>query len=679
MALFAGLASAQVPNPVAMNQIPCTVNAATSPTVRAEGVAEKVGDLVLTCFSSTITGVSGNIADRATVVVNYGVPVTSHADAAKVTVGTTDYYPSEAILTIDEPNTVAAASAAVVGYGQNQAITLCTFANSIPANYAANCPAFLQLQNAANYYTMANAAAGFAPTQNVYQGAQQLAANNGKVTFLNVPILPNGPNANHVYRITNVRVTPGSGAITPTVTVTANTGAINGLVLSNNSATVATPATSMTTSLNAVGGISLCMSPIGGGALNGNSKLALATFTEAYNNAWKTQTLPIANAAGAAENAAPATQIVANGTYTYGSALLSETGLYSPTTAGGVAIGVADYGTRFKLVFSGLPQLPAAGQPGTQFWISTTNVTDLQNGLSAPANIGGQTQGAYAIMVGQSGGTPAGGDLTAVERTAWGVIPAPVVGATYTNPANATVINFTQINPATASVAGGVQKGQAEVVYELTNITKSALNSLKFAIYVSYTNGLAAPATGNTATVQLGYAPFDNSTTLVPATFAPRFTAPTSTASPFFNVLPCQTSLLFPYVVANSGYATGVAVSNTSADPYTTSNSTGTCSLAFYSSTTAATYTTPAVAPGTTYSAYLANTNQLFDAGTGGTLTNFAGQGYMFATCNFKYAHGFAFITKNDGANSAMAMGYVASVISGSDRGVALTGEALEN
>jgi len=662
MTLFVGLAGAQVPNPIAVNQIPCSVTAAAAPTIRAEGTAEKVGDLLITC-SSALVGVSGQIADRATIVVDYGVPVVSHADAAATVVSGTSYYPSEAILLIDEP--VSLATAPVAGYGQGQGISVCVFNTA--------CPAFLQVQ--AGYYTMANAAAApFAPTQNVYQGALRTGTNNTKVTFLQVPILQPWTNATRVFRVSNVRVTPGSGAVTPTVTVTAATSAVNGLQLTNTSATVATPQNSLTTSVSSVGGISLCVSPIGGGALSTNNKLSLVTFTENFNNAWKTQTLPIANAVGAAENVAPTTQVMATGTYTYGSALLSESGTYDATVAGGKPLGVADYGTRFKIVLSGLPQITT---PGTQFWISTTNVTDVANGLSAPAVIGGQTQGAYAVMVGQSGA--AATDLTAVERTAFGAIVAPVVGATYTNPVNSTVINFTQLFPATASTSGGAQKGQAEVVYELTNLTKNAANSLKFAIYVSYTNGLNAPATGNTATVQAGYAPFDNTTTLVPATFAPRFAAPTSTASTFFNVLPCQTSLLFPYVIGNSGYATGIAVSNTSADPYTTGTSTGTCALSFYSSTTPGTYTTAAVAPGTTWSAYLSNGNTLNDSGVTSTLTNFGGQGYMFATCNFKYAHGFAFITSRDGLATAMAMGYVANVVSGSDRGIALTGEALEN
>ena len=150
-------------------------------------------------------------------------------------------------------------------------------------------------------------------------------------------------------------------------------------------------------------------------------------------------------------------------------------------------------------------------------------------------------------------------------------------------------------------------------------------------------------------------------------------------AQKFYNVLPCQTSLLFPYVVANSGYATGMAISNTSADPYGTGTSTGTCALNFYSSVTPATYTTPVVAPGTTYAAYLTGGNQLYESAAPVTLTGFAGQGYVFATCNFKYAHGFAFITSRDGLDSAMAMGYVASVVTGSDRGISLLGEGLGN
>ena len=80
----------------------------------------------------------------------------------------------------------------------------------------------------------------------------------------------------------------------------------------------------------------------------------------------------------------------------------------------------------------------------------------------------------------------------------------------------------------------------------------------------------------------------------------------------------------------------------------------GNCKLTYYGGTTAA----PTVPPGP-------SDTGVIPAGTVWTNTlqtiapNF--QGYMFAVCNFQYAHGFAFISDVGARN--LAMGYLALVI----------------
>ena len=80
----------------------------------------------------------------------------------------------------------------------------------------------------------------------------------------------------------------------------------------------------------------------------------------------------------------------------------------------------------------------------------------------------------------------------------------------------------------------------------------------------------------------------------------------------------------------------------------------GSCVLTFYGGTTAAPTTPPAlqntgnIAAG----AIWVNTLQTISPGF---------QGYMFAVCNFQYAHGFAFISDVGARN--LAMGYLAIVI----------------
>jgi len=68
------------------------------------------------------------------------------------------------------------------------------------------------------------------------------------------------------------------------------------------------------------------------------------------------------------------------------------------------------------------------------------------------------------------------------------------------------------------------------------------------------------------------------------------------------------TNLLFPYVVNANGFDTGIAISNTSADPFSTATQTGTCTLSVYSTgVTPVTFTTPSIAPGTTFAKVLSS------------------------------------------------------------------------
>jgi hypothetical protein len=63
-----------------------------------------VGDILITCTGGPAPITLGNPTDRATITVNFGVPVTSNQDATSTASGA-----SEALLSIDEPNTVVSA------------------------------------------------------------------------------------------------------------------------------------------------------------------------------------------------------------------------------------------------------------------------------------------------------------------------------------------------------------------------------------------------------------------------------------------------------------------------------------------------------------------------------------------------------------------------------------------
>jgi len=105
-----------------------------------------------------------------------------------------------------------------------------------------------------------------------------------------------------------------------------------------------------------------------------------------------------------------------------------------------------------------------------------------------------------------------------------------------------------------------------------------------------------------------------------------------------------KTRLIFPFVTNINGFDTGLAISNTTSDPFGTTPVAGTCTLNFFGSAAPPAFTTPSIAAGTTY-ANLAST----------IAPGF--QGYMIATCNFPFAHGFAFISDVGARN--LAMGYL--------------------
>ncbi|SPF55582.1 hypothetical protein SBA4_7150001 [Candidatus Sulfopaludibacter sp. SbA4] len=107
---------------------------------------------------------------------------------------------------------------------------------------------------------------------------------------------------------------------------------------------------------------------------------------------------------------------------------------------------------------------------------------------------------------------------------------------------------------------------------------------------------------------------------------------------------------MFPYVVNQGPFDTGMAISNTSSDPVATPLQSGTCTLTPYGTNAPDPVVTSTVAAGTVYS-LLASAS----------FPGFAG--YVLALCDFQYAHGFAFISDLGARN--LAMGYLPLVITG--------------
>ena len=102
----------------------------------------------------------------------------------------------------------------------------------------------------------------------------------------------------------------------------------------------------------------------------------------------------------------------------------------------------------------------------------------------------------------------------------------------------------------------------------------------------------------------------------------------------------CTTTLLFPYVTNQQGYDTGLVITNAS-------EGSGSCTIEYYGGPDAPDdmMTPEDLAGGEQWVGLLSNIAAGF-------------QGYITASCEFRDAHGFAFIT--DGDATTLAQGYLA-------------------
>lgn len=162
------------------------------------------------------------------------------------------------------------------------------------------------------------------------------------------------------------------------------------------------------------------------------------------------------------------------------------------------------------------------------------------------------------------------------------------------------------------------------------------------------------------------------------ATFAPIstvFTASDSEPEPRFvdtgdnnlattlSIERCTTVILFPFVTNQSGFDTGLVISNTSEDWLGTGRQSGPCTIHHHGETTGG-----GAAPADDTSSVLAAGDQLIWTLSNGNpaqeLDDAAGfQGYIIAVCEFQFAHGYAFITDGFGGIPALAQGYLALII----------------
>jgi len=612
LALFAGLASAQVGNVTgAANQtsFTCSANVAVPPQLRAEGLTEEIGDLVVRCNGGTVIPVGTSTAiPTANFTVYLNTSVTSRLLASSGGA-------SEAVLLIDEPQS------GLLGTGPSNPFKAC----STPST---GCVAYVGASGQA-----ATVAGGGTYAPNMYQGI----VSGNSVTFLGIPILPpSTAGLERVFRITNVRANAnalGGGAAAGVSQVVASL-AISGAtsVPVNNPTLIAgyvakglnTSVRDMSISASQTGpyGLSQCVT-------QAYTNLRRLRFQEGFATSFKTR---VAGNGGAPTTAIPyisATPAVggADGSQaTPGYIYNSESNFVA--SLNGQTAGLAEYGTRLKAVFNNV-------STGVRVFVSAANIDAAVDGsgIATGVPVSGKTGVAQMVV-----------SETITDGSYFQNVPGSIPSG-YTSAVNSRAV-----------VELPVVNGSATAVWEVTAASPSAQENFEFDVFVVYTAapGTNTPAPG-TATIAQSFAPVPPAFTLAAGAAAsytltiPRF-ADTSSAAGIWTISICRTVLLFPYVTNAVTFDTGIAISNTSTDPFGTTPQSGSCAMNFYG-TNAPTTAVPAlaVASGTTQ-AILASS---------ALPANYTG--YLIAVCNFQYGHGFGFVS--DFGAQKLAMGYLALVV----------------
>jgi hypothetical protein len=596
LALFAGLASAQVnSSSAAAGLLSCNATVAVPPQLRAEGMTELIGDIVLTCQGGNPLAV-GSTIPTANITVSLLTTVTSRLLSGNV---------SEALLLIDEPG---AGPSTALGPGPVLGQTLCS-STSVGAG-----PGGCVMTVAANGQSQLSGG-GAAP--NVFQGT----VSSNQVIFNGIPINPPvTAGTARVFRITNIRANAsaiGSGGFAGTSQLLASISISGSTSLPiNNPVQIAgfiQAGLSTSVRKGASGDTGFSALAFGQCADATRAPVALLRYAENFGTAFKTRVAPTASYNG--QNGSGTVQNIPGSIYN------SESGFVSSITG---AAGLADYGTRLKAVFNNVPS-------GVRLFVSTTNVPNTGTATTAAPPATSTSSFAQLVL-----------SETAVDS----FNSAPVVAST------------TSVNSGTTFLAEiPVVNGSATAVWEVINTNPSQSEVLAFGVWTSFTSASNSPLAG-TATVNMSYAPTPGTGSGFTATSGavasssltiPRF-VDTSSGTNILTVTICNTVLLYPFVTNQGGFDTGIAIANTTTDPFGTRAQAGACTLNFYGA-----------------SAPPANTTAIGTVATGTvgvTLASIAApgfQGYMIATCSFQLAHGFAFISDLGARN--IAMGYLALVV----------------
>jgi len=375
VALIATAAHAQTPAPFA-----CEAQAGVTPTVRAEGLAELVGDVVLFCRGGEPTAFN-----QAVPKVNFRVYLNTN-----VTSRLLDGTWNEALLMIDDPQP-----------GEQVICTDATGCEALGNNE----------EPGVDYTSPVGEGASLSPGQteaNVFQGrfvTGNTVGQGNTIDWIGVPVDPPGTQVTRVIRMTNIRANAaaqgvGGGLIPSQLIVYISTNPSSLVPINNPQQVVAFVQDGLDFSAGEISGLQCEQPP--------ETPVTL-TFEERFSEAFKVRNL----ATTPGDPGALMNQNIP------GSDDRTETGFYNSgfaTTHGANVAGLASQGTRLVARFSNIPS-------GVDIWVSDqeTNGGDMvQLVTTANSNGAGGSPGTHDGSVNYIELSVSGGAATAT----WEVVGA---------------------------------------------------------------------------------------------------------------------------------------------------------------------------------------------------------------------------------------------------------------
>ncbi len=593
----------------------CNSNAGVPPIVRAEGLTELVGDLILNCTGGNPTALGATVPQ-----VNFQIFLNTNVTSRLLN----DPW-SEALLMIDEP------SGADTNGGNLRYCT--TNGGCIMRGVGGQA-------GGVNYLT--GDSQNTLPA-NVFQGRQ---AGANQLVWLGVPIDPPGTTTTRIIRITNVRANANqlgvSSTLIPTqIVMFVSATSTTSIPINNPQQTVAFIQPGLTFGLRTVlnqTNYLQCVSNNRTAATDSGQTMAsmrhILRFSEGFASSFKRRNIAYTNAD---VSPVPLPQNTPNNNF------FTESGFYNPFVVSGnnntsgltsniASAGLASQGTRLMARFTNVPA-------GIVLYASVYGISSCGDcNTNSTANITGAATSATSLVSLVSTDAQGGGAYSAVSATN-----------------SSTQSGFTiPTAPITLSNGAGM------AVWEVMTSNPFTVQTIEVGISAAYVANTSNNLPGiGSASVAGSFAPLSTVTTASTSNNQPRF-ADTSSARTLLNINACSTNILFPFLTNQVGFDSGIAIANTSTDPFGTAPQSGACKLNYYGETTGggaapAAQTSAVIPSGKTMTATLSS------GGTFGVAATPGFQGYVIAQCAFQYGHGFAYIS-DVGANR-IAEAYLALIM----------------